>query len=70
MTINQPPTLPEDHDLRCESCNKLTDVMSFKLNDDMRYPVMPNTLTDLPDHNNVIWKCPHCGLWNNQEDEP
>lgn len=45
-----------ESDICCSACGKLFDVMKAQVGT----PVMPNTLSGLPDHNNPWVKCPHC----------
>ena len=45
------------HDIRCENCGQLFDVMKAEVGE----RTMPNTLTGLKDHNNPWVKCPKCG---------
>lgn len=52
-----------DSTVRCEFCEKVSDLIDMKP-DQIRYRRLPNTLTDLPDHNNATWLCKHCDCWN------
>ena len=49
--------------IRCDHCGKGSDIILLPA-DSFKHPVMPATLTDLPDRNNVDWLCPKCGIWN------
>jgi len=55
--------------IRCEHCGSEISIASL-VGDKMRNPVMPNTLTDLPDYNTVDWLCPKCDVWNLNSDQP
>lgn len=47
--------------LRCKYCEKESSLMLVE----MDHPTMPNTLTPLKDITSTIWKCLHCGCWQN-----
>ena len=53
----------------CGNCKTAVDYLSINA-DCLKFSTMPNTLTNLKDHNNVDWKCPACGYWNNSDDQP
>lgn len=52
------------HELRCMECNRVVDIYSLKAKD-MAHPKLPNS--KLPDHSQVVWKCPRCGCWEESE---
>lgn len=46
--------------IRCPFCDKEFDLDACEMDS----PTLPNTLTNLPDHNTPLAVCPHCGCRN------
>lgn len=57
----------EDRLIQCHHCGESNDLMIMDKSR-FQHPIMPNTLTNLPDHNEVTWLCDKCGCWNNPRD--
>jgi hypothetical protein len=47
----------------CEDCGAPINFAIIP-EDCLKHPDLPNTLSGLKDHQNVDWKCPHCGFWH------
>jgi hypothetical protein len=43
----------------CDACGKKSDLNICPVT----RPNTPNTLTELPDINQAMWQCVHCGAW-------
>lgn len=53
--------------VKCANCGKWTDLQSIR-SENIRHPIMQNTLNKLEDKNNVEWDCLKCGFVNGRGD--
>ena len=54
----------DEYTVKCKLCGAMNKLIEVETDN----PTLPNTLTDLKDHNTPIWKCNTCGGWNGNED--